>query len=424
MTIWILKSIEDILGDYKKASSRKLFLRIHNFVSNPLLANFGWVKVTDGSFGDGEIFLPKNLIKKVYPTFNHFRFNQYTHHYKNADLCWYDDVNEVYFSYSEKSTTVVLNGNLKTTSLLYAKTKHNNGWFWDEQNYWYTDTLPDYPAYNPRYKYSPRNWSEPKNEEVFGHEWELKFPSYSQKIKFAEAVKASHKPCITEKDGSLDEGTPDGPSLELITPPWSFNESLANLTQLSKLARKYGGLGHKAGTGYAWHITLNLLSAKDPIKAGARFCCLINHPRLRKFWQLIARRQSSYNDANGKEYAKFENITIKDALDPPKWEHRWNKKPVDHYYATFLRKGRRAIELRILRSTLNIDTIIATMHLVKSAWIFAQTDLDICPRHWHNWIEEQLDPLGWGLIQKVGADQELASALIEKKEVIITEEEI
>lgn len=423
MTIWVLKIIEDILHEYKKNPVRRMLTRIFNFVNNPRLANFGWIKVSDGSFGENA-FLPSDLVKKVYPTFAYFTNDQCSYHYSNADSFWHDEVNDVYFGYSEKSTSVILDGEEKTTSLAYAKSKHNNGWFWDEEKERYTNTLPDYPAYNPRYKYSPRNWPEPAKEEVYGHEWELKFPSYAQKLKFAEAVKATHKPCITEKDGSLDGGAADGPSLELITPPWSFNDSLTNLAQLARLARKNNGLGHKAGTGYAWHITLNLLSAKDPIKAGSRFCCLINHPRLRKFWQLIARRQSSYNHENDKEYARFEDMTVEDALHIPKWEHRWAKKPVDHYYATFFRKGGKAVELRILRSTLNIDTITATMHLVRSAWLFAQTDLDIHPRQWYNWLEDKLHPAGWGLIQKVGADQQLISALIEKKAVEIVEEEV
>lgn len=424
MSLWIVKNTADLI---KKAVKDKGFSEFilqtisRATISNPnLYLSMGFVRT------HGDFLVPKSCANEVYASYADFESNNKTYTIKNYIPIWIDSINNVKFIDGENKRAIFINkdGEKFYVHNKYAQSKIGDGWFFDQKNLVYTDVLPDYPAFNSKYKGSPRNWKVPNKEEVFGHEWELKFPSYGRKIDFAEEIKDSWKPCICEKDGSLDGGSPDGPSLELITPPWSYDESINNLLQLSDLARYYGGLGHMAGVGYAWHITVNINNAENPILAGSRFCCLINDPKLNKFWRSMSRRANTYNVEKDKDYAKFENLTVENALSKERWAARWQKDYPDHYYATFYRKGGHSIELRIIRSTLNKHTIQGTLEVVRTAWLFSKTDIEITPRNWYNWLEDNLSPLAKGVLNKVGAKDNLVKALYSNQdeyEIILEE---
>ena len=109
--------------------------------------------------------------------------------------------------------------------------------------------------------------------------------------------------------------------------------------------------------GYAWHITVGC----NNINLAKNFIYLINHPKLRDFWLELAERNPADSHKN---YAKFENgITFKNATNT-RWAARWATKPIDHYYAAFLRKDSYNVEIRIFKTTLDIEKIHAIVDLI------------------------------------------------------------
>lgn len=337
------------------------------------------------------------------------------------DIPWQDQCLKVWFV-DEQQVSVTLKGKKKmTVARSYAKEQVDEGiWFVNPASGIYSDTLPDYDAFTAKYKGAPRPWPKPNQKTAYGHEFELKFPSYDAKIEFANEIKKNHglhksikNGCICEHDGSLDgQGVHTGPSLELITPPWGFQESLQQLSQITEVIKRHGGRGHikdNGGLGYAWHITVNLMDAENPVLAGSKLMCLINDVALQPFWTKMARRTTSYNPANGKYYAQFEqDINLENALSPEIWGPRWKNN--DHYYAAFYRKNQESIELRIFRSTATHSTIQATLEVVDLAWKFCKSDTPVNPFNWYVYLTEHASTDTMAKMEKFGAYALLAAA--------------
>lgn len=249
----------------------------------------------------------------------------------------------------------------------YAQEKLKNEWWYSKASGQYSNFEFDYPPFNNKYKGSPRFWRDPDNRECYGHELELKFASFEHKLLFADAIKLNYKPCITEKDGSLDQGLVDGPSLELITPPLSYEDSISKIGSILQIAKYYSV--QEANNGYAWHVTVNLLNSENYQLSGMRMLSLFNDKNLRIFWQQIARRPSEANPITGRNYCKFED---KPTMSHKVWRPRWEAHPIDHYYATFLRKCGHALEIRLLKSTNDINVFTSTLELIRGAWMWAK----------------------------------------------------
>lgn len=309
---------------------------------------------------------------------------------KGIYIC-YDEINRIWILKDNLVAVSLKEGeetNLMCTCVTYARNKvANEEWILDKKDKRYKNYMFDYDAFSHSYKGSPRFWKNPKTEECYGIELELKFASYDHKIHFANAIKANHKPWICEKDGSLDNGSPNGPSLELIGPPLpldKLNEDIENICQLLKEHNV-----RSLSKNYALHITTNINNASDPVLAGARYMALINHPHYRDFWIKVAGRQDSFNPNTGKNYAAWMNIpnNIIDFMSNDLWVPRWSSKPVDHYYATFLRKGANGIETRIFKSQSKPAILKNILLLNKLAWDFAKSDVPI--ECWITFISSQ-----------------------------------
>lgn len=366
MTLWVKQVYLDLVeyANQSKNPQHKLNLdHLHRVLYHPLRA-VGLVNCYHTDY-----YLEPNDQYRFYISYDHFLNNIPSYSISRRELASYCEWNKEYIGHHTVKVflTTPKGRVVKTVCRDLARCKIKTDWWYDKARDVYTDFLFDYPAYNERYKGSPRFWRQPGDREVYGHEFELKFASYGDKLAFANQIKDKYRPCITEKDGSLDGGLVDGGSLELITPPWSYEESLANLSGIFSLAQTHQV--RMMNNGYAWHITVNLLNASDPVRAGNRLMTLFNDPSLRIFWQQIARRYSQINHSTGRNYCKFEDGA---SMDKGIWMHRWGQNPIDHYYVTFLRKCGTAIEIRLLKSTVDFSVFSATLDIIRAAWLWAK----------------------------------------------------
>jgi hypothetical protein len=289
-----------------------------------------------------------------------------------------DNFNQAFFPV-EDCVAVFLdspNSPMLCTHVRYAQSKKEQGeWFYDKMNKHYTNYEFDYPAFSESYKGSPRFWKAPKTEECYGIELELLFPSFENKINFANGIKKYYKPWVCEKDGSLDGGSPVGPSLELIGPPLGIYELFDALDGIYKLIATHGGL--EPLKNYALHITTNIQNSTVPEIHGARYMAIVNSVNHRHFWTKIAKRNNPYNRETGKYYANwldFNDNDISQLMCRETWNYRWAEKPIDHYYATFLRKGGKSIETRIFKSSNDLNWVKAVLWLNYITWNYAKND--------------------------------------------------
>lgn len=235
-------------------------------------------------------------------------------------------------------------------------------WWWWKQNRTYVNYQYEYEYYDA-YKRSPRFWKNPAIDEMkFGFEFELEFRTLNDKLRFAKAIYKHHKPCICEKDGSLDDGLMDGPSLELITPPMGYEEGLEKVNAILSLARQH--FVKPPRNGYGWHITINTTG----LSMANRIIYLINHEALHPFWLHLARRDTSKAP---KDYAKFIHYPCINDVFGINHVVRWQSKPVDHFYAAFMRQNG-AIELRFIKSSVDFSQIESTMKIIKRLYMFCR----------------------------------------------------
>lgn len=312
--------------------------------------------------------------KKAYPSYDDYLGGHFVYTESGTYVC--DILGVKFVGKPVRLLFLKENGEVvkKIVNKEYAKLRCKNDWWYDKLNEVYTNFQFDYPSYT-MYKKAPRFWRHPGDKEAYGHEFEIKFPSYDEKILFANEIKDKFRPCICEKDGSLDLGNADGPSLELITPPLGYDASHSLVSELFDLAKKYKA--RIPSDGYAWHVTLNLRDASNYITAGARFMYLVNHPSLRQFWEGIARRKSKVNARTGRNYCQYIDLGL-EGMDLRYWGSLWAERPVNHYWATFLRQTGDAIELRICKSTLDFSVFSHTMSVIRKTWELAKSSEEIC----------------------------------------------
>lgn len=391
MTIWIEKynrelenHINDIIEDLSEDSEFNKQTRLVRYYSGVYPEFFKDYKVCSYF----NCLMPKEKLQAYFSDWGSFQLNQPTYVCKKIAhrVIFFDDINKQYF-HNNNSVVLELEENGKRTKYLthynYAKDlKDKQELFYDKMKSKYTNYEFDYPAFSNTYKGSPRFWKLPEKQEVYGIELELRFKSYPHKLDFAQSIKNSMRPWICEKDGSLDDGSPEGPSLELIGPPLSLDELKGSVDNIGELLTEHKA--SKPNNTYALHITTNINNAKNPILAGARFMAIINDEKYRDFWTKAAGRPDSYNPNTGKSYAQWLKVgkNIQDLMSPSFWNPRWAQKPIDHYYATFLRKGGTSIETRIFKSSITPSLIKNRISLIAYLWRFAKSNESM-----DNWID-------------------------------------
>lgn len=366
MTLWI-KQLYDELVELNHPDS--IIVRRAQFTQ---LINFGYTRdIYSGAL------IPMKAEYEAYASYSDYQQNKLSYS-RIIPIFVCDFTNAKFFS--NNPTIVHLKGEdgvdreFKTTKG-YAKERALVDWWYDRINDRYTNFTFDYPSYT-LYKRSPRFWRAPGNGvEAYGHEFEIRFPSYADKIEFSKEIKQDFRPCVCEKDGSLDSGAEDGPSLELITPPLSWDDSHKLVEKLFTLAKKYKA--RITSDGYAWHVTINLRDSPNFVLSGARFMYLVNHPDLREFWEKTARRKSKVNARTGKNYCEYYYCGM-DGMDLDRWRDLWRERPINHYWATFLRPCKDAIELRICKSTLDFSVFKDTMAIIRETWLLAKSEEKIC----------------------------------------------
>ncbi len=231
--------------------------------------------------------------------------------------------------------------------------------YYNKMELCYCNYQYDYPAFN-KYKFSPRFWKSPHaHQRMFGFEFEFLFPSFDEKINFAHEIKEFHRPCICEKDGSLDGGSMTGPSLELITPPYSYAMSKNKCRQLLLLAKKHGAV--EPPSNYGLHITVNVNNA-----VADKMIYIINHHILREFLLDLSHRGRDHDQ----HYYKFQDYSSFEAVCKIGHIQRWEAHPPDHFYATYLRPHG-GLELRFFKSTVDFSHFRRILKVVNSIRSFA-----------------------------------------------------
>lgn len=398
MTIWIEKYNKDLVAYLKKllqnTEDKKGFQKVISLVRY-------YQNVYPDAFKDFKlctyfgILFPEELLIEYYTSWENYKskYKSFIHKSFIDRHVFFDKIHNVYMNSEELGRLELKDNNGEfrkyITNIHYLKElKEKQELFYDKMNQVYKNYEFDYAAFSHTYKGSPRFWKNPEKEEVFGIELELKFKNYESKIGFAESIKKQMKPWICEKDGSLDEGSPDGPSLELIGPPLSFEALKDSVNKISCLLDEFNC--RKPTNTYALHITTNINNAKNPILAGARFMAIVNDHKYRDFWIKAAGRIDSYNPVTGKSYAqwlKVDDDDINKLMNPIFWNLKWAQKPIDHYYATFLRKGGNSIETRIFKSANTPSLIINRISLIAYLWRFSKSNEKLS--NWLDYISNQ-----------------------------------
>lgn len=259
-------------------------------------------------------------------------------------------------------------GKIVQVSIIIARSKLKTKWWFDKRRKVYTAFKFDYDAYSPKYKGSPRFWRQPNKGLYLGFEFELKFPCFDTKINFSDYVKTHFQPFICEKDGSLDGGDPNGPSMEIITNPLHYKD-LGKVSNFLQECLRFGG--HVPNENYGLHVTVNM-SELSPFSI-KRFIYAVNYPRLRRFLISLAERDLS---SNVKDWAKFEDYpTVGDVSIETFILRHANK---DHFYAAYLRPNLRSVELRFFKSTVDFSKIATIVGVVKKIydWSISSESID------------------------------------------------
>lgn len=205
--------------------------------------------------------------------------------------------------------------------------------------------------------------------EAFGIEIEMSFKmekddpvnliGLGNKLKFSRWVADNYPDWICERDGSLepsDKGNAGPCGLELVSPPLAYIDHLQHLPIILEKARSLGGKGFiKGNEYYGIHITTNVYG-KPMQKCADRLIYFVNHPNLRNFWTLCARR----NGPALSQYCPFQDgLVLGESL---KNQYAYE----NHYRSIHPRNSNgNAVEWRIFRSTLATQGMCAILELVK-----------------------------------------------------------
>lgn len=260
---------------------------------------------------------------------------------------------------------------IKLVSKAIAKNNLNKKWWFDKERKIYTAYKFDYKSFSPKYKGSPRFWRQPPKGLFLGFEFEMRFRSLGDKLQLSEEIKRDFRPCICEKDGSLDDGSPDGPSMEIITHPIHYkNLDIINL--LLDRCKEYGA--HIPNDDYGLHTTVNMAGVE--FNAIQRFIFAINHPDLRTFFIRLAERDTSTNLSLGKkDWAQFESYDS--PMDVSKHTFMARHSVKDHFYAAYLRPNLVSIELRFWKSTVDFSKITTIVAVIKEIYNWSLSNDEI-----------------------------------------------
>lgn len=184
----------------------------------------------------------------------------------------------------------------------------------------------------------------------FGIEIEMRFKDRWKKAEFCNFVlDRTKQDWFGERDGSLErEGGAGECGVELVSKPSSISELESIAPVILKKAREWGGMGDAAGNFYGLHVNCNL-PEKNPRETARRFICIVNNPKLRQFWELVARRKATH-------FCAFQDVRYDSCLET---------EADRHYRAVFVRpENTNCIEVRIFKSTINENTLLSTVELL------------------------------------------------------------
>lgn len=329
--------------------------------TNPeIISDLGWVECFYNC-----VFVPKDKAHEVYINYNHFIGKKIAPTYASKTInerdlgIYFDELNNCnFFTRQEPPVNVWLNINedkQQTTCAssvnngkvqLFASRVSRGKDLWSSFNTFFKEHAA---AHRKRFIV-------PKGE-CFGVEIEMLFATVFGKLRFSSFVGNSYPQWSCERDGSLeDRGDAGDCGLELVSPPLPTEQLMKELEIITEAAIKHGGMGHQAGIWYGMHINVNIYD-RNKLDTAAKFICLINHPKLRLFWQNVSRRKG----ASVEEFCQFQNVKQDTCLMT---ESR------DHYRAAFYRDGANCVEVRIFRSNLKHLTLKVSVEILKVALDF------------------------------------------------------
>lgn len=315
-----------------------------------LLANTGMVRCIYSSN-----FFPKNDCIVVYRNYHAFRQNEesylgnrYVSDCKKSGSVVEDEVLGKLFT-DRKLSIYDENFNLKTVAATHLSYKIDNGeWFnstTSRRGKTYSMTHLNFWAHGA----SPKDWAVPEGDTV-GAEIEMLFPSLENKLRFSSWVGKNFSGWACEYDGSLEDyGNAGDCGLELISPPLLVPDMNKQITTICEKAVELGGQGFTAGVFYGMHVTIlvpKAVSRSGPSRTtiASRYIAMFNNPKLRPFWQLVARRKGeSFN-----QYCPFKDVSLDNCLNTERGDGDRHA----HRRSVFVRNPT-LLETRIFRANLS-----------------------------------------------------------------------
>jgi hypothetical protein len=298
----------------------------------------------------------------------------YCDSYRNS-YCWQDGSGEWYHDSTEY---VEYEDTSERWTLEYAQ---ENGWHDIENDCWYSeqpddmsDDMPEdetpinvaTPSYSEGVGMSNyhgdaiRNaWTVPKN--AIGVEIETYCKGNRNAL--ANNVRNAHN-CAAERDGSLDSSK----GIEIITPPMSPCELLTKIPAILDTIKAHNCESWKK-SGYGIHVNIDCRNWDDKTKA--TFCNQFN--AVNSTWL------KAYAGRGDTDYTKLK--TSDNEVEIPRCK----------YSAAGVKSGGRC-EVRIFKSTLRTESVLAYVSLCQDALRYSIETLTTKPSHFLQWLKHNASP--------------------------------
>lgn len=224
-----------------------------------------------------------------------------------------------------------------------------------EEGYWYSDEANAPPIYIYRYNQTFVGPIGTQDSYPLGIEMEIEFPDEDDRHDFAVAVREEYGKDVAhcKHDGSLTSC-----GVEVITGYGPYADVSSIACKLAHMARVRGGRSHQTDT-CGTHISVG--RSQMSLAQQARFVVFFNHPDNQSFLKLFARRNSTRYAATVPSKSSDLFIT--------RCEQDFDYLSGDKYEAVNCNHNTH-LEVRIFRGSLNTNTILARLSLVRlvSEW--------------------------------------------------------
>jgi hypothetical protein len=312
---------------------------------------------------------------EVFPSYSHFInkkpsfvSKKHIETYSQSEGCVFDEILKEYFS-DRKATMYDADFNEITVAQSHVTYKADHGQCYISQVARRKKVYSVVPTNFYSYGHAPKDWPVPEGD-TFGIEIEMLLPSVQNKLKFSSWVGQTFPGWVCEYDGSLeDHGNADDCGLELISPPLLFEDICEKATIICEKAVELGGKGFQAGIFYGMHVTVQVpkgLGRTSPSRTliGSRYIAFFNLPKLRPFWQLVARRKGD----SFLTYCPFKDISLDNCLSTERGQN--DRHP--HRRAVFVRNPT-LLETRVFRSNLSAIQVRSNIEICKLVMEFCQS---------------------------------------------------